>query len=65
MLKKYSKSEAISLVKKIEKSRANGARVFKACQDAGIADTTYYRWRAQFKRLLMSANNDNSVSSAS
>jgi transposase-like protein len=64
MLKKYSKSEAVSLVKKIEKSRANGARVFKACHDAGVTDTTYYRWREQFKRLLMTANNDNSVSSA-
>lgn len=62
--KKYSKTEAISLVRKIEKSRANGVRVFKACHDAGVTDTTYYRWREQFKRLLVTANNDNSIGSA-
>lgn len=60
MLKKYSKSEAIALLQKIEKSRADGARVFKACHNAGVTDTTYYRWREQFNPLLMTANNDKS-----
>lgn len=61
--KQYSEADAICLVRKIEDSRANGVRVFKACRDAGVTDTTYYRWKEQFKRFLVQASNDNSTGS--
>ena len=58
MRKTYTSTEAISLVQKIEKSRTNGERVYKACQQAGVTDTTYYRWKEQLKHLLNKASND-------
>ena len=59
MQKTYTQSEAVSLVLKIEKCRERGERVFKACQQVGVTDTTYYRWKEQFKYLLHKAGNDN------
>ncbi len=57
--KQYSQAEAISLVKQIEDSRNKGVRLFKACREAGVTDTTYYRWKEQFKYYLLMASNDN------
>lgn len=50
--KRYSTDEALLVLTKIERSRAKGMRVFKACNETGVTDTTYYRWRAQYKHLL-------------
>lgn len=61
MRKTYTSGEALSLVRKIERSRAKGLRVYKACMEAGVTDTTYYRWREQFKHLLFKASNDNMI----
>jgi transposase-like protein len=50
--KRYSTDEALLVLFKIEQNRAEGMRVFEACHETGITDTTYYRWRAQYKHLL-------------
>jgi len=45
--KRYEPDQAIALFRKIEDAIAGGTSIENACNDAGIAGQTYYRWKKQ------------------
>lgn len=48
MISASDRSKAIEL---IDEAVVNGARLFKACNEIGITERTYYRWTKQLKNL--------------
>lgn len=49
MLKKqFSPEQAVTKLRQIEVLMGGGKSIGQACEDAGITDVTYYRWRREY-----------------
>jgi len=46
--KKYTPELIVSLLQQIELAVANGRETLAACQECGITEPTYYRWRKRY-----------------
>ena len=51
--KKYKPEQIVNLLRQIEVATANGKTTPQACQEAGITDQTYYRWRKEYGGLKL------------
>ena len=49
--RKHSAEQIAALLRRIELSLTSGNSALEACNEAGITEQTYYRWRGQFGHL--------------
>jgi transposase-like protein len=49
--KKHTPEQIVSLLRQIEVGVANGKATPAACQEGGITEQTYYRWRKEYGGL--------------
>ena len=46
--KRYTPEQIINKLRQAEVEIANGATVAQVCKKIGVAEQTYYRWRAEY-----------------
>jgi len=49
--RRHTAEQIALLLRQIELGLANGRSALEACNEAGITEQTYYRWRGQFGNL--------------
>jgi putative transposase len=49
--KKYQPEQVVNLLRQIEVAAANGKTTAQACNEAGIVEQTYFRWRKEYGGL--------------
>jgi putative transposase len=48
---RHSSERIAEILRQIERSLERGSSVLESCNETGITEQTYYRWRGQFGRL--------------
>jgi len=51
--KKHSPEQIVAILRQIEVEVANHKPTGQACQEAGITEQTYYRWRKEYGGLKL------------
>ena len=46
--KNYTAEQIVSKLRQIEILSSQGKSIPQACQEAGVSDVTYYRWRKEY-----------------
>jgi transposase-like protein len=49
--RRHSAEQIAELLRQIELGLGSGSSVLETCNEAGITEQTYYRWRGQFGHL--------------
>ena len=52
--KRFSPEQVVAKLRQIELLTAGGKSLPQACEEAGITDATYYRWRKEYGGLKAS-----------
>ena len=51
--RRYTAEEVVTVLRQEEVALANGKRTPESCQEAGITQQTYYRWRKEYGGLKL------------